>query len=131
MKEPASAETKERLKKSNKLTITSHPPNKENDKNSEYLSTEMPHLRDQFPCYINGVLVSTEADSPDDDHTNSLSNTFSPETIIEQLIPIQRRPKQRVCIDPETIAKVDFLIEKHNDGYSCKDCEYTTYDRAR
>ena len=42
--------TIEGSKKSNKLTITSHPPNKENDKNSEYLSTEMPQLRVQILC---------------------------------------------------------------------------------
>lgn len=67
------------------------------------------------------VLVSTEADG---DQTNSPPLDSFSQVTFEQIG--QPRPKQRVCIDPETMAKIDLLIEKQEDGFSCKHCEYRT-----
>ena len=45
------------------------------------------------------------------------------------MIPMQPNSRQSAQIDPETLAKVDSMIEKRNDGYSCTQCEYTTRNR--
>ena len=42
------------------------------------------------------------------------------------LVPMQENPRQTTRIDPETIAKVDSMIEKQSDGYSCTHCGHTT-----
>ena len=46
------------------------------------------------------------------------------------VIPIQREmipiKPNSAHIDPDTLAKVDSMIEKRSDGYSCTQCEYTT-----
>ena len=39
-----------------------------------------------------------------------------------EVVPMQSKTR----IDPDTLAKVDSLIEKRSDGYSCTRCEYTT-----
>ena len=42
------------------------------------------------------------------------------------IIPTQARTKQSVHIDAETMAKVESMIVKQENGYSCTHCEYTS-----
>ena len=42
------------------------------------------------------------------------------------VIPMQPNPRKNIRIDPETMAKVELMIEKQSGGYSCTQCEYTT-----
>ena len=42
------------------------------------------------------------------------------------IIPTQKKIKQSVHIDAETQAKVESMIVKQVDGYSCTHCEYTS-----
>ena len=45
------------------------------------------------------------------------------------VVPTQPNSKQSVQIDQDTMAKIDSIIEKQSDGYSCTHCEYTTRSR--
>ena len=42
------------------------------------------------------------------------------------VIPMQPKTRQSVRINPDTMAKVESMIEKGSDGYSCTQCDYTT-----
>ena len=53
-------------------------------------------------------------------------STFERAPILEQ-----SKAKQSINIDPETMAKVESMIVKQENGYSCTRCEYTSSIRHR
>ena len=44
---------------------------------------------------------------------------------------MQSKAKQSVNIDPETMAKVESMIVKQDNGYSCTHCDYTSSIRHK
>ena len=42
------------------------------------------------------------------------------------VLPMQPNSRQSVHIEPDTMAKIDSMIEKRTDGYSCTNCGYTS-----
>ena len=43
-----------------------------------------------------------------------------------EVLPMKPKSRQSVQIEPDTMAKIDSIIEKRADGYSCTNCEYTS-----
>ena len=42
------------------------------------------------------------------------------------VLPMQPKSRQSVHIEPDTMAKINSMIEKKTDGYSCTNCSYTS-----
>ena len=43
-----------------------------------------------------------------------------------EVFPMQQNSRQSVYIEPDTMAKINSMIEKRTDGYSCTNCGYTS-----
>ena len=43
-----------------------------------------------------------------------------------EVLPMKPKSRQSVQIEPDTMAKIDSIIVKRADGYSCTNCEYTS-----
>ena len=60
---------------------------------------------------------------------NRIGGAISKPEYQDKTIPMQLSARQNVQIDSETLGKVDAMIVKRSDGYSCTQCEYITRKR--
>ena len=85
--------------------------------NSEDVASELPKnppmpKQEHFPSQ--DQLISRE--------NNRNGGLTSKSEYQAEVVPMQSKTR----INPDTLAKVDLMIEKRSDGYSCTRCEYTT-----
>ena len=45
-------------------------------------------------------------------------------------VPVQSKAKQAGSIDPGTLAKIELMIERIEEGYACTDCDYTSKKKS-
>ena len=45
-------------------------------------------------------------------------------------VPLQSKAKQAGSIDPGTLAKIELMIERIEEGYACTDCDYTSKKKS-
>ena len=102
--------------------VPKYPPQKE-----EYFPKYPPQKQEYFPSQ-NQQQTQLKREK---NRSGGLKAEYQGAMIPNQgaVIPMQPKSRQSAQIDPETLAKVDSMIEKRSDGYSCTQCEYTTRSR--
>ena len=99
--------------------------------NSEEVASELPKYPPQKQEYFPSQNQQQTQLKREKNRSGGLKAEYQGAMIPNQgaMIPMQPKSRQSAQIDPETLAKVDSMIEKRSDGYSCTRCEYTTRSR--